>query len=110
MSKTLIQDESIAWTDLGGGIQRKIMAHNDEMMIVKVAFATGGIGAMHSHPHTQASYIESGVFKLTIGDETSILKAGDAYFVPSEVEHGAECLETGVLVDVFSPVRKDFLS
>lgn len=106
---TLIDDECVSWEELGGGIRRKIMAHDESMMIVKVGFKKGGIGAMHSHHHTQASYVESGVFELTIGDEVKNLKAGDAYFVPSNVEHGAVCLEEGVLIDVFTPRRDDFL-
>ncbi|KPM47238.1 cupin domain-containing protein [Jiulongibacter sediminis] len=106
---TLIEDSQIPWEELGGGIKRKIMAYNEQMMIVKVAFEKGGVGAMHSHPHTQASYVESGVFELTIGDEVKNLKAGDAYFVPSDVEHGAVCLQDGVLIDVFTPRREDFL-
>ena len=106
---TLIEDSQIPWEELGGGIKRKIMAHDEQMMIVKVAFEKGGVGAMHSHPHTQASYVESGVFELTIGDEVKNLKAGDAYFVPSDVEHGAVCLQDGVLIDVFTPRREDFL-
>ncbi|WP_304235772.1 cupin domain-containing protein [Jiulongibacter sediminis] len=106
---TLIEDSQIPWEELGGGIKRKIMAHDEQMMIVKVAFEKGGVGAMHSHPHTQASYVESGVFELTIGDEVKNLKTGDAYFVPSDVEHGAVCLQDGVLIDVFTPRREDFL-
>lgn len=106
---TLIEDSQIPWEDLGGGIKRKIMAHDEQMMIVKVAFEKGGVGAMHSHPHTQASYVESGVFELTIGDEVKSLSKGDVYFVPSGIEHGAVCLEEGVLIDVFTPRREDFL-
>ena len=106
---TLIEDKDIAWEELGGGIRRKVMAHDETMMIVKVAFEAGGIGAMHSHPHTQASYVESGVFELTIGKEVKVLRKGDVYFVPSRVEHGAVCKEQGVLIDVFTPRRDDFL-
>ncbi|MGR3812001.1 cupin domain-containing protein [Jiulongibacter sp. NS-SX5] len=109
MSNTLIAEEDLQWEDLGGGIRRKLMAQDETMMLVKVAFEKGGVGAAHHHHHTQASTIESGVFEITIGDETKVLKAGDAYFVPSNVVHGAVCLEEGVLVDVFTPRRDDFL-
>ena len=106
---TLIEDTSIEWIDLGGGIKRKVMAHDSNMMIVKVAFESGGIGALHSHPHTQASYVVSGVFDITIDGKTQTLKGGDVYFVPSDLLHGAVCLEAGVLIDVFHPLREDFL-
>lgn len=106
---TLIEDKEIEWLDLGSGIKRKVMAYDDQMMVVKVAFEAGGIGAMHSHPHTQASYVASGKFDITIDGKTKILKGGDAYFVPSDLVHGAVCLEAGELIDVFHPLREDFL-
>lgn len=106
---TLIEDKEIEWLDLGGGIRRKVMAYDNQMMVVKVAFEAGGIGAMHSHPHTQASYVASGKFDITIDGKTKTLKGGDVYFVPSDLVHGAVCLEAGELIDVFHPLREDFL-
>ncbi len=106
---TLVEDKEVEWLDLGGGIKRKVMAYDDQMMVVKVAFEAGGIGAMHSHPHTQASYVASGKFDITIDGKTKTLKGGDVYFVPSDLEHGAVCLEDGELIDVFHPLREDFL-
>ncbi|HLO46437.1 MAG TPA: cupin domain-containing protein [Leadbetterella sp.] len=106
---TLIEDKELEWLDLGGGIKRKVMAYDDQMMVVKVAFEAGGIGAMHSHPHTQASYVVSGKFDITIDGNTKTLKGGDVYFVPSDLVHGAVCLEAGELIDVFHPLREDFL-
>lgn len=106
---TLIEDSEIEWLDLGSGIKRKVMAYDAQMMVVKVAFEAGGIGAMHSHPHTQASYVASGKFDITIDGKTKTLKAGDVYFVPSDLVHGAVCLEAGELIDVFHPLREDFL-
>jgi quercetin dioxygenase-like cupin family protein len=106
---TFIDDAGIPWQDLGGGIKRKVMAYDDKMMIVKVAFETGGIGALHHHPHTQASYIAKGKFEIEIGEEKKILSEGDVYFVPSDIVHGAVCLEEGILIDVFSPLREDFI-
>ena len=108
--KILVKDEDLNWEDLGGGIKRKVMAYDEKMMIVKVAFEKGGVGAVHSHPHTQASYVGNGVFDITIGEETRRLKGGDVYFIPSDIPHGAVCIEEGVLVDVFNPLREDFLT
>ncbi len=106
---TLIGDSEVDWLDLGGGIKRKVMAYDDQMMVVKVAFEARGIGALHSHPHTQASYVASGKFDITIDGKTKTLKGGDVYFVPSDLVHGAVCLEAGELIDVFHPLREDFL-
>jgi quercetin dioxygenase-like cupin family protein len=104
-----IEDESIAWDDLGGGVRRKIMAYDDRVMLVKVAFEAGSIGTIHQHPHTQLSHIQEGVFEVEIGGKKQVLKAGDAFFAPRDTDHGVRCLEKGVLVDVFSPMREDFI-
>ncbi|WP_461099384.1 cupin domain-containing protein [Spirosoma luteolum] len=104
-----VEDQSVAWEPVGEGVKRKIMAYEESLMLVKVQFETGGIGAPHSHVHVQMSYVESGVFAIMIADETRILRQGDVFYIPSNVWHGAECLEAGVLVDSFTPVRADFL-
>ncbi|WP_149240011.1 cupin domain-containing protein [Dyadobacter sp. 32] len=104
-----ISDSDIPWEDLGGGLKRKIMAYDNNMMMVKVAFEKGGVGSLHSHFHTQMSYVESGAFEITIGDKKQTLIQGDAYYIPPDVVHGALCLEPGILVDVFTPMREDFV-
>jgi quercetin dioxygenase-like cupin family protein len=107
--QTLIADNDLDWVSVEDGIKRKIMAYNDALMLVKVAFEKGRIGATHHHPHLQISYVASGVFEVTIAGNTKILRGGDVYFVPENAVHGAVCLEDGVLIDVFSPMREDFL-
>lgn len=107
--ETLILDSDIAWTDLGEGVKRKIMAHNGQLMLVKVAFEKGAVGTLHHHYHTQLSYVASGAFELTIGNKQKVLKSGDVYFVPPNEVHGAVCLEAGMLIDIFHPEREDFL-
>ena len=56
------------------------------------------------------TYIESGVFDVNIGGVITRMKGGDSYFMPPHVEHGAMCIEAGVLLDTFSPCREDFLA
>ena len=91
-------------------VSRQILAFNDEIMMVRVIFKTPGPGGpFHAHPHVQITSVESGVFDLTIDGRTERLKAGDSFYVPSGVHHGAVCIEPGVLVDVFTPMRADFL-
>ena len=68
------------------------------------------IGTMHEHYHSQATYVVSGKFELTIGDKKEILSAGDGYYVAPDEWHGCVCLEAGILIDTFSPVRADFLN
>ena len=103
------EDESLPWETVTDGVKRKVMTYDLNLMMVKVAFDTGGIGAAHSHMHTQMSYVASGAFTITIGDETRTVRSGDAYYIPSNVRHGAVCVEAGVLVDLFTPMREDFV-
>ena len=104
-----IEDEQLPWQTVGEGIRRKIVGYDRQLMMVKVAFETGGVGAVHEHYHSQITHIESGKFEIEIGGEKKVLSAGDAYYIPPHVLHGALCLEAGVLIDVFSPMREDFL-
>lgn len=97
------------WTDLGGGVKRRVRAWDDALMIVEVAFEAGAVGAMHSHPHRQTSWVQSGRFEMTIDGDTKVLGPGDVYFVAPDLVHGALALEPGVLVDVFAPAREDFV-
>ncbi len=102
-------NQDITLEDLGQGISRKLLAHSDNMMSVEVYFETGAIGAMHSHPHEQLTYVLSGEFEFTIGDEKKIVKTGDTMYKEPNIEHGCVCLEAGVLIDTFTPMRKDFV-
>lgn len=104
-----VEDDQLPWETVTDGVRRKIMTYDANLMMVKVAFETGGIGAAHSHVHTQMSYVASGVFSITIADKTRFVKAGDAYYIPSNVNHSAVCVEDGVLVDMFSPMREDLV-
>jgi len=99
----------IRWENVGPGLQRQVFGYDDKIMLVKVKFEKGAVGSLHEHFHSQATYVESGVFELTIGDEKKILKKGDGYYVPPHVIHGCVCIEPGLLIDVFSPLREDFL-
>lgn len=97
------------WENPAPGVHRQIMAYDGQLMMVKVDFEKGAIGSMHEHCHSQATYVASGKFELTIGDEKRILEAGDGYYVAPDELHGCVCLEAGILIDTFSPVRADFL-
>lgn len=109
LDKVQIADSDLAWDDLGAGIKRKIMAYNDELMLVKVAFEKGAIGTLHQHPHLQMSYVAEGSFEVTVADRIKTLKKGDVFFAKSNILHGVLCLEEGLLIDIFNPAREDFL-
>ncbi|GAL35747.1 pectin degradation protein KdgF [Vibrio maritimus] len=102
-------NKDVQLEDLGEGVSRKVLAHNDNMMSVEVHFEKGAVGAMHSHPHEQLTYVLSGAFEFTIGDEKHIVKAGDTMYKQPDIEHGCVCVEAGTLIDTFTPMRKDFV-
>lgn len=102
-------DGETEWEQVSVGIQRKMMGYDGKIMLVKVKFEAGCIGDLHKHYHSQVAYVESGEFELTIGDKVQTLRGGDSYYVPPHVLHGCVCIKPGVLIDVFSPAREDFL-
>jgi len=63
----------------------------------------------HSHRHEQTGYLVSGRMRLSIGDKVYDVSPGDSWCIPTDVEHGAEIVEDTVAVEVFSPVRQDYL-
>jgi len=95
--------------NVGEGVTRQILGYDDSILMARAAFEDGAVGYVHSHPHSQVTYVESGVFDFTIGSETRRLKSGDGTYIPPGVDHGTVCVEAGVLLDVFSPIREDFL-
>jgi quercetin dioxygenase-like cupin family protein len=102
-------DSNIDWEPAGEGIDRKILTYNSEVMMVRVDFQAGAVGTPHSHPHIQCSLVEGGVFDVTIAGRTERLKQGDSFLVPPNAVHGAVAIEAGVLLDVFTPMREDFV-
>ena len=109
-SKSFFYDSSSAWEEVWPGITRKVIGYDDRLMLVKVKFMKGTVAPSHCHPHSQSSYIESGRFEATIGDDKKVLDAGDGFYVSPDVTHSVIALEAGVVVDAFSPHREDFLS
>ena len=91
------------------GVVRKVLAYCDAMMCVENHFETGAEGALHSHPHTQITYVAQGRFRFTIGNVTREVSRGDTLCKQNGVTHGCVCLEKGILVDFFTPMREDFV-
>lgn len=103
--------QATPWTDLGGGIRRKIVGHTPELMSVLVQFDKGAIGTPHAHDvHTQIAYVISGSFKAEVNGEKKVLRPGDAFIAPVHHLHGVVALEeNSTLLDQFNPRRDDYL-
>ena len=108
-SETYQFESELQWENPAPGIRRQIMGYDGQLMIVKVQFEKGAVGTQHEHFHSQATYVASGKFELNIGGKVQVLGPGDGYYVAPDELHGCVCLEAGILIDVFSPHREDFL-
>jgi len=108
-STSFLYEKDLAWEPAGEGVTRQIMGYDGQLMMVKVQFVQGAKGYVHAHYHSQSTLVVSGTFRFTVGNETKIVSAGDGLYMEPDVEHGCECLEAGVLIDCFSPMRADFL-
>lgn len=103
------ENKNIDSTPCGEGTARKILGTGGSLMMVEVTFEKGGVGTPHTHPHEQVSYVAKGCFDFTLEGETRRICAGDSVYIPSGALHGTVALEPSVIVDVFTPIREDFL-
>ena len=92
------------------GVTRRILAYTDNLMCVENQFEKGAVGPIHSHPHTQITYVVKGMFSFTINEETHTVRTGDTLLKEDGVPHGCVCLEEGILLDIFTPMREDFIN
>jgi len=105
-----VENKNIPAKDLGGGVERKVLSYSKNLMACELCFEKGAIGASHSHPHEQIGYIISGkLVYQEAGCEDKILGTGDTYYVAPNVVHGVQILEDTKLLDIFTPMREDFV-
>ncbi len=91
------------------GIERKTLVYGEKTLMSEFRLKKGSIVPLHSHPHEQAGCLVSGKVKFIAGSEETICNPGDSWCIAGDKEHGAEALQDSVLVEVFSPVREDYL-
>ena len=104
------ENRMIPSQDLGGGLKRKVLSYSKNLMAVELCFEKGAVGAKHSHPHEQIGYLISGsLVYQEEGCEDKVLHTGDTYYVAPNVVHGVEILEDTKLLDIFTPMREDFV-
>ncbi|MDB2406992.1 cupin domain-containing protein [Jannaschia sp.] len=101
---------SFPTVETGENVTRQVLSDHPDMMVVAFRFAAAGaVGALHDHPHVQSTYVESGRYRFTVGEEEREVGPGDSFVIPSGLTHGCVCLEPGTLIDGFTPRRDDFL-
>ena len=91
------------------GIQMKTLCFGVRTLMTEFVLERGSVLPLHSHPHEQTGYLVKGHIRLRIGESEHDVRAGDSWCIPSGPEHGAQILEDSLAVEVFSPVREDYL-
>ena len=98
------------YREIAEGILMKPLVHGEKTLLIETNIKKGSAHNLHSHPHEQTGYLVSGRLMMTIGDEKLEVEPGDSWCVPGGVEHSGEILEDSVVIEVFSPVREEYLS
>jgi quercetin dioxygenase-like cupin family protein len=91
------------------GIEQKTLVHGDKTLMVEFRLQKGATLPLHSHPHEQTGYLVKGQLRMTIGADVHEVLSGDSWCIPGGTQHSAESIEESVAVEVFSPVREDYL-
>jgi quercetin dioxygenase-like cupin family protein len=91
------------------GIERKTLVYGQKTLMTEFRLTEGAVLPRHAHPHEQTGYLVRGRMRLFIGSEQYEAQGGDSWCIPGGIEHGADVLEDSVAVEVFSPVRDDYV-
>ena len=91
------------------GVNFEVLASGEKSMVTKMNYSTGDKVPFHSHPNEQSGYVISGEYTIEFGEVKAVLKQGDSYSIPKNVEHSLEVIIGGNIIDVFSPPRGDYL-
>ena len=95
---------------LEDGVERQMIV-GENVMVCRLRFAPRVVTPAHEHPHEQITLVERGRLLFTVGDERRVAEAGDVLHFPPGSWHGATMLdEEVILIDIFSPIREDFLA
>ena len=91
------------------GVRMKTLVHGEKTLLGEFRMDAGAEVPAHSHPYEQTGYLVSGRLRFTVAGDRFEAVAGSSWSIPENVEHGAEVLENSVVIEVFSPVREDYL-
>ncbi len=91
------------------GIQFKTPVWGEKTSLSVFHLAKDSLIPPHAHPHEQTGYLVSGHLRFTIGPESMDALPGDSWCLPGGVEHAVEIIEDSIVIEVFSPIREDYL-
>jgi quercetin dioxygenase-like cupin family protein len=91
------------------GVDFVVLSIGEDSMVTKMLYKLTDFVPFHKHPNEQSGYVISGKYKLKFEGKEHKLSEGDTYSIPANIEHSIEILEAGEVVDVFTPIRQDYL-
>lgn len=91
------------------GVHLKTLVYGNHTLLTEVRLEKGAVIPPHSHPHEQTGYLVSGHMDFLVNGVHHVARPGGSWNIGGNVEHGATALEKSVVVEVFSPVRDDYL-
>ena len=103
------KSDTRGYRNIGDGVKIKTLVYGDKTMATEFRLKKGSAVVRHSHPHEQTGYLVSGRIRLVIGEESFEVEPGDSWCIPGQVEHFGEVLADSVALEVFSPIRDDYL-
>jgi quercetin dioxygenase-like cupin family protein len=107
---SFVKSEDVRSFTPESGMVRQVLAHNPKLMLIRHFFEKGWVGAKHAHPHEQLVYVVQGKIRVEIAGRPAFdVGAGESFVVEGELEHQAWALEGSEVLDVFTPVREDYM-
>ncbi len=106
--QTRIARDEVQPTEMMPGLVRRTLAWGEKVMMCEFTADAGVEVPLHTHPHEQVGFVQSGRVAFTVAGKTWIATPGDSYAIPGGVEHAARFLEPTVLIEVFSPPREEY--
>jgi len=91
------------------GISFDVLAIGKNSMVTKMNYKQGDYASVHSHPNEQSGYVVSGKYKLMIDSKEFLITTGDSYAISENIPHSIKVIEAGEIIDVFTPIREDYL-
>ena len=103
------RSNSIPFHDVVPGIEKRTLVYGEKTLMTEFRLQKDSVLPAHAHPHEQTGYLVKGRLQLTIGDQTYDVSSGGSWCIPGHATHSAVCLEDALAVEIFAPLRKDYL-
>ncbi|MCG6189012.1 cupin domain-containing protein [Maribellus maritimus] len=103
------KNNSKAFKPLIEGVLMRPLVFEEKTILCEFKLQKGNILPSHQHPYEQTGYLVSGKLKFRIGEIWHDAETGDSWCIPENVEHEVEIIEDSIVIELFSPIRPDYL-